>query len=66
MDCIVHGVAKSQTQLSGFHYHTFTRCTTMRSPMSLAGLEASRSGGASWKEVCLERSRADALLPWLL
>ena len=24
MDCIVHGVAKSQTQLSGFHFHHFT------------------------------------------
>ena len=24
MDCIVHGVAKSQTQLSNFHFHTFT------------------------------------------
>ena len=22
MDCIVHGVAKSQTQLSDFHFHT--------------------------------------------
>ena len=22
MDCIVHGVAKSQTQLSNFHFHT--------------------------------------------
>ena len=21
MDCIVHGVGKSQTQLSGFHFH---------------------------------------------
>ena len=24
MDCIVHGVAKSQTQLSNFHLHSFT------------------------------------------
>ena len=24
MDCIVHGVAKSQTQLSNFHCHTDT------------------------------------------
>ena len=23
MDCIVHGVAKSQTQLSDFHFHSF-------------------------------------------
>ena len=23
MDCIVHGVAKSQTQLSNFHFHTY-------------------------------------------
>ena len=26
MDCIVHGVAKSQTRLSDFHFHN--RCTT--------------------------------------
>ena len=26
MDCIVHGVAKSQTQLSGFHFH-FSPCS---------------------------------------
>ena len=25
MDCIVHGVAKSQTQLSDFHFHTWTK-----------------------------------------
>ena len=24
MDCIVHGVAKSGTRLSDFHFHTFT------------------------------------------
>ena len=24
MDCIVHGVAKSQTQLSNFHVHIYT------------------------------------------
>ena len=23
MDCIVHGVAKSRTQLSNFHFHAF-------------------------------------------
>ena len=40
MDCIVHGVAKSQTRLSNFHF-TFTRegvkvaqsCLTLRNPM---------------------------------
>ena len=25
MDCIVHGVAKSQTRLSDFHFHWKTR-----------------------------------------
>ena len=27
MDCIVHGVAKSQTQLSDFHFHSLIICT---------------------------------------
>ena len=27
MDCIVHGVAKRQTQLSDFHFHCHSLCT---------------------------------------
>ena len=26
MDCIVHGVAKSQARLSNFHFHVFQEC----------------------------------------
>ena len=26
MDCVVHGVAKSQTRLSGLHFHCSTLC----------------------------------------
>ena len=33
MDCIVHGVVKSQTQLSDFHFHeTFIKWTRMFQP----------------------------------
>ena len=30
MDCVVHGVTKSQTWLSGFHFHFFTTATSGR------------------------------------
>ena len=33
MDCIVHGVAKSQTQLSDLHFHTFTFFKAYKSVM---------------------------------
>ena len=45
MDCIVHGVTKSQTQPSGFHFHTFT------SPRAGSSLRPSRSS-LVWVEKC--------------
>ena len=32
MDCIVHGVAKSQTQLSDFHFHQYSGKLEKKSP----------------------------------
>ena len=32
MDCIVHGISKSWTQLSDLHTHTHTHTHTMKSP----------------------------------
>jgi len=29
MDCIVHGVTKSWTQLNDFHFHKIINCTTI-------------------------------------
>ena len=41
MDCIVHGVAKSQTQLSDFHFHFLFRETLrLVSSLPLVGLHA--------------------------
>ena len=54
MDCIVHGVAKSQTGLSDFHFHfTFTKTGGIRD--SIPGLErsleevATHSGILAWR-----------------
>ena len=33
MDCIVHGVAKSQTQLSNFHFHFTFQYSCQDNPM---------------------------------
>ena len=35
MDCIVHGVAKSRTQLSNFHFHTYIMSTYLLEMYSL-------------------------------
>ena len=36
MDCIVHGVAKSRTQLNNFYFHTFTHnCGSLQHGYSL-------------------------------
>ena len=54
MNCIVHGVAKSQTGLSDFHFHfTFTKTGGIRD--SIPGLErsleevATHSGILAWR-----------------
>ena len=46
MDCIVHGVAKSQTRLSNFHFHFhFTQSYVMGFPHSSVGKESACKAG---------------------
>ena len=35
MDCIVHGVAKSRTRLSDFHFFTFIETTCSGVPVNI-------------------------------
>ena len=57
MDCIVHGVTKSRTQLSDFnftfHFHFSLSCTGEGNgnPLQCSCLENPRDGGASWAAV---------------
>ena len=43
MDCIVHGVTKSQTQLSDFHFTTWTSGGPAGDPLKFSDSRASMS-----------------------
>ena len=52
MDCVVHGVTKSQTQLSGLHFHFFSEHRLRGAGFGVCGEWAQWLG--------LEASRAEA------
>ena len=53
MDCIVHGVAKSRTQLNDFHSHS-PQCSCLENPMDRGAWRATfvegHSAPAGWRE----------------
>ena len=44
MDCIVHGVAKSQTQLSNFHFHFPKNLSRLDEELSLYKISKGKEG----------------------
>ena len=53
MDCIVHGVGKSQTRLSDFHFHFHFQYSCLENPMGRGAWWATVHGLYSprgWKE----------------
>ena len=50
MDCIVHGVAKSQTRLSDFHFHCFYWAS-----LWLSGKESTCNAGDAGEEGSIPR-----------
>ena len=55
MDCIVHGVAKSQTRLSDFHYHYILMSVCLRLRKATARMMTGCPGqnGPQRKDYCL-------------
>ena len=46
MDCVVHGVAKSRTRLSDFHFHV--NCRVIVNSEKFETLQISNSGRMCW------------------
>ena len=62
MDCVVHGVAKSQTQLSDFHFHPNSYIEVL----TLSTSECDCIGCRTFKEVKILRPPFGVLIQWLV